>query len=319
MTAGLTLGTRALRDTLRRFAQPPMMSGRLSDAGLLPAVNSEVASALPISVIVLTKNEELAIRQCLDSLRPFAEVFVVDSGSTDATVRLASAQGARVVQFEWNGQYPKKKQWALKSLPFSTQWVLYVDADEIVTDELVAELGALDLDRAAHSAFSLDLDYVFMGRRLRHGHKVEKKALLRIGANEFPQVDDLGATNMWEVEGHYQPLTNGSVGRLTSTLIHHDREPLFHYFERHNRYSDWEAHLRTSPGEKRSVAEARSRQGKLFDRAPGKPVLFFAYSYLLRAGFRDGLPGFNYALAQAFYYWQVYVKVKDLRHAAEPR
>lgn len=85
---------------------------------------------VPCSVVVMTKNEELNIAKCLTSVSDFAEVFVVDSGSVDRTCEIAKSIGAAVVPFEWNGKYPKKKQWCLENLPFAYEWALYVDADE---------------------------------------------------------------------------------------------------------------------------------------------------------------------------------------------
>lgn len=267
----------------------------------------------PVSVVILTKDEELAIEACVASAGAFGEVFVVDSASTDRTVELAEKLGATVVPFVWDGGYPKKKQWSLDHCPISHDWVLMLDADEVVTPELAREIEALDLDDPSVAAYDVTLDYVFLGRRLRHGHKVTKRILLRRSRNRFPVVDDLGATNMWEVEGHYQPVTDGAVRQLSSSLLHEDREPLFHYFERHNRYSDWEAHL--AGRERSQVAKARSRQGRIFDRVPGKPLAFFVYSYLVRGGWRDGAPGFHYAMAHAFYFWQITVKRREGRAA----
>ena len=85
---------------------------------------------IPVSVIVMTKNEEANIRACLAPMARFAEIFVVDSNSVDGTAAIATEMGARVVRFTWNGRYPKKKQWCLENLPFGYDWVLYVDADE---------------------------------------------------------------------------------------------------------------------------------------------------------------------------------------------
>ena len=283
----------------------------------MPATNAMTAP-LPISVIVLTKDEELAIVPCLESLRYFSEVFVVDSGSSDATAALAEERGAHVLQFNWNGRYPKKKQWALENAPISNEWVLYVDADEMVTRELASELASIVPVAPEYAAFAVELDYVFCGRRLRHGHKVVKTALLRVGRNHFPEVDDLGATNMWEVEGHYQPVSNGRVGRLAEAMVHHDREPLFHYFDRHNRYSDWEAHLRASPEKSAVVARVRSDQGRRFARIPGKPLAFFLYSLVIRRGYRDGVAGINYAIANLFYFWQIYLKADEIRRLSGP-
>lgn len=95
---------------------------------------------IPVSVVVMTKNEERNIAKCLKALVEFDEVFVVDSNSTDATCSIATAMGARVSNFQWDGKYPKKKQWCLEQLPFTHPVVLYVDADEEMTPGLAAEI-----------------------------------------------------------------------------------------------------------------------------------------------------------------------------------
>ncbi len=98
---------------------------------------------IPVSVIVVTKNEEKRIERCLDALRGFDEIAVVDSQSTDATRDIARACGAKVVNFAWNGRYPKKFQWCLDNLALKHDWAFFVDADEIVTPELVEEIKGL--------------------------------------------------------------------------------------------------------------------------------------------------------------------------------
>jgi glycosyltransferase involved in cell wall biosynthesis len=98
--------------------------------------------SIPCSVIVLTKNEEQNIRKCLNSVAAFDQVFVVDSSSTDKTCEIAQELGASVVQFNWNGKYPKKKGWSLENLPFRHDWILYVDADEELKPA-----GALEIAR----------------------------------------------------------------------------------------------------------------------------------------------------------------------------
>src|SRR5205814_58512 len=109
-------------------------------------------------------------------------------------------------------KYPKKKQWALEHVRFSNEWVLYIDADELVTPALVQEIGDA-VDNPSVNGFFIGLDYVFMGRRLKHGPRVYKLALFRRGCGRFVDYDDLDATNMWEVEGHYQPVVEGARRR----------------------------------------------------------------------------------------------------------
>ncbi|MFG1927803.1 glycosyltransferase family 2 protein [Cryptosporangium sp. NPDC048952] len=270
----------------------------------------------------MTKNEERVISRTLNSVRDFGQVFVVDSGSTDRTVEIAHDAGAVVLDYRWNGRYPKKKEWSLLNLPFEYDWVLYLDADEAVEGDLVAELKRRFAApaRVPFAAFDVDLRYHFLRRELRYGHRVTKRVLVNRHLTTWPRVDDLGISTMWEVEGHYQPQVDGPVGKLSAKFTHDDRDPLYDYFARHNRYSDWEAHLKA-----RSTTPAggdpnqhRSRGGQIFARIPAKPLVFFIYSYLLRLGFLDGFAGLHYAVAHSFYFWQIDLKARELtaaRHA----
>ncbi|RNE62602.1 glycosyltransferase family 2 protein [Cryobacterium tepidiphilum] len=270
---------------------------------------------LPISVLVQTKNEATGIRHCLESLGAFNEVIVVDSNSDDGTQLIARQLGATVVNFTWNGRYPKKKQWQLDNVRTANEWVLFLDADESPTAELVSELALQFCDGRSPAvvAFDIPLTYHFSGKRLRHGHRVFKRCLVRRDRNHFPEMDDLEIPGMGELEGHYQPTSRGPIGRTTARISHDDKDPIRTWFERHNRYSDWEAHVRAVPERRQSISAAKSRQGKLFDKVPFKPLIFFLYSYILRRGFLDGRAGLDYALALAMYYWQIALKLQELR------
>lgn len=271
---------------------------------------------VPVTVVILTKNEERALPSCLDSVSDFDEVFVVDSNSDDATAAIAASRSVKVIEFDWDGGYPKKKQWALENVPARNEWVLLLDADEQPTSGLVSEIRRFmaSADRTTVGALDIPLLYEWQGRKLRWGHRVVKRSLLHRARCAFPVVDDLDVATMGEVEGHYQPQTTFPVRRAKARLLHRDPDPVAQWFARHNRYSDWEAHLRVSHVAS-SVAEARSRQGRAFSRVPGKPLVFFLYSYFLRAGFLDGQAGFDYALAQSFYYWQIDIKVREATRA----
>lgn len=270
---------------------------------------------IPITALVLTKNEERVIARTCDKLQLFDQILVVDSKSVDKTREIAESKGATVVDFEWDGQYPKKKQWSLELSCIRNDWVLFVDADEYPDDVLLGQLlrNARRLATTTFAAFDLRLRYSFLDRELRHGHRVTKRALVHRSRCRFPVVADLDVANMWEVEGHYQPVSSGKIGQMPGALIHEDPDPLFDYFARHNRYSDWEAHLQAKDTVQRAVDNVRSRRGKRYARVPLKPIVFFLYSYVLRLGFLDGGPGFHYALAHSFYFWQISVKVRQLR------
>ena len=96
--------------------------------------------AIPVTVIVPVKNEQKNLGRCLERLKGFSEIFVVDSASTDRTCEIARSYGAQVVNFSWNGKFPKKRNWCLRHLKFSHDWILFLDADELVTEAFEAEL-----------------------------------------------------------------------------------------------------------------------------------------------------------------------------------
>lgn len=276
---------------------------------------------IPVTVLVQTKNEAVGILHCLNSLADFDEVIVVDSNSTDATVEIARDWGATVVNFTWDGGYPKKKQWQLDNVSARNEWVLFLDADETPNSTLLRELRELPSSPGPSdpAAFNIRLDYVFAGKKLRYGHRVVKRALVRRGLVNFPVMPDLGAPGMGELEGHYQPSVNGEIREIAGRILHDDQDPVRTWFDRHNRYSDWEAYLRTDPTAKQIIAKARSRQGKIFDQVPFKPFIFFVYAYMIRGGFLDGRAGLDYAVALATYYWQIGLKTRELEVATISR
>lgn len=267
------------------------------------------------TVVILTKNEERHVARAVESAKEFRQVLVVDSGSSDDTVEIAKRAGATVLSFEWDRKYPKKKEWSLYQTP--TDWVFYLDADEYFDPHLLEEIaGVVRNDEAA--AFEVPLRYFWMGRELKHGHKVSKRIGMRKSKSHWPRPDDLDVKNMWEVEGHYQPqVDDGLVIRGSTALGHQDEDGLYDYFSRHNRYSDWEAHM-LHKGD--VVSEnSRSRLGRIAVRLPAKPLVFFVYSYFIRLGFLDGMAGFSYAMALSFYYWQIDLKFRELRSATGSR
>lgn len=266
---------------------------------------------IPVSVVVMTRDEAANIADCLAGLERFTEVFVVDSESADGTAALAAAWGARVVSFRWNGRPPKKKQWCLDHLPFSHDWVFQVDADERVTPELADEIAALMARGPRAAGYFVDSRMTFLGRRLRFGARNRKLALFDRRRARYPACDDLDVATMWEVEGHYQPVIEGPRARLGNTLRHEDGKPPYAWFDRHNRYSDWEAAL----GRDGRLARLRATETGwrrvlkgLAARVPARPLLVFLHGWLWRLGCLDGAAGFHYAVARAFYYWQIEAK-----------
>lgn len=192
--------------------------------------------------------------------------------------------------------------------------MLILDADESLSPRFEKEIRAFlnGSHSDSYGAANVRLSYHFGGKELKHGHTVNKVVLVNRTKVFFPEFDDLNVKNMWEVEGHYQPSIKGRTFKFKATLTHSDPGSLYEYFSRHNRYSDWEAHLTLNKHLQDDVQKSRSWQGRIFSRAPIKPLLFFAYSYVFRQGWRDGRAGFDYAVALSFYYWQISAKRREL-------
>src|SRR3982074_532548 len=122
---------------------------------------------LPVSVIVAARNEAHNLPRCLEALHDVGEVYVIDSQSTDATPEIARSFGAKVVQFHYQGGWPKKRQWAMDTLPIAYDWILLLDADEVVTPELSREiLQAIQNPKV--TGYRICLQLYFLGKLLRH-------------------------------------------------------------------------------------------------------------------------------------------------------
>lgn len=272
-----------------------------------PEKPTEASVKIPVSVIVVTKNEASRIARCLEALSFFDEVWVVDSGSADDTQDIAYAAGAKVHGFKWNGQYPKKRQWCLERLELAHDRVFFVDADEIVTPQLVSEIAALDWDCAGYFVPGY---YVFEGKVLQFGLRNNKLALFDRTKVEFPVVDDLDIEGMGEIEGHYQPVLKPGfegekIGQLHNAVIHEAYEDMAGWEERHWRYARWEAAMMCKDAWPRDPSAVRQFFKCVFRASPLRPWLAFIQSYVLMGGFLDGPEGMAFAKTRAKYYRMV--------------
>src|SRR5579863_6193649 len=125
------------------------------------------AEKLPVSVIVAARNEEKNLPRCLAALRDVGEVYVIDSQSTDATPEITRSFGCKVVQFHYQGGWPKKRQWAMETLPLAYDWIFLIDADEALTPELGLEIREAIQDPNC-DGYYVALRMFFLGRELRH-------------------------------------------------------------------------------------------------------------------------------------------------------
>jgi glycosyltransferase involved in cell wall biosynthesis len=287
--------------------------------------NSVSAGKLPVSVIIAARNEAKNLPRCLQALTDVGEVYVIDSQSTDETVEIARSNGAQVVQFHYQGGWPKKRQWAMSTLPIACDWILLLDADEVLTPGLAEEIRAA-IQNPAVDGYFIRLRTWFLGRVLRHGDvALWKMSLFRRDKGRYEcRLKDQDAS-MADMEVHEHVVVEGATARLQNPLIHHNVESLSRYIQKHNEYSNWESRVLLQRGDDKELppslfgTQAQRRRWlkrKLF-AVPGSPVLIFLYRYVLRFGFLDGVPGLIYCGFQAVQMFHTKAKIYELKTKTE--
>ena len=275
--------------------------------------------AMTVSAVILTLNEERNIVECIRTLREWCQDIVVyDSFSTDRTVELAKAEGARVFQRKFD-DYASQRNAALREVDYPGEWVLMVDADERWGKDLGAVIeGALASPAAATvSIFHFQRKDIFLGRWLKHG----------IGAGTWTgrllKRADVSVERDINEEYH---CTGEKAFLKGARFLHYPfNNGVAWWFHRHNRYSDMEA--------KRLLAERaepiawRQLWGKdpvlrrkslkqLLYRIPLRPIWMFFALYVLKLGFLDGAAGFHYACLRSVYEYMITLKLRELRRRA---
>lgn len=281
---------------------------------------------LPITAVIAVLNEAVNIATCLQSLDFVERIVVIDSGSTDGTVEIAEANRAEVVQFHYEGGYPKKRQWALDTVSIETEWVLLLDADESVTPELQQAIKEV-IAANEFDAFSISKGFHFMGRRFRFGGFSHSAVLLfKKGTARFEKLIDESAKAL-DMEVHERLVVQGKVGKISPPLIHEDFKGLEAYIDRHNKYSTWEARVRSGymgglnensetsvrPNLFGGLQERRRFLKLLAMRLPCEHWLWFFYHYLARLGFLEGVPGLIASRIRRNYISDVNAKVYELK------
>lgn len=288
--------------------------------------NNLQTEKLLITILLAARNEAVNLPRCLAALGPARRVVVLDSHSTDSTAVIARAHGAEVVQFDYRGGYPKKRQWALDHLTIDTPWTFFLDADEVIPDALWSEIAAVVHQPNACDAYLIRKGFHFLGRRMSHGGFSHAAVLLlRTGKGHFEHLFDDTADSL-DMEIHERVVVQGRIGRLQTALIHEDYKGLEAYITRHNKYSTWEARVRFQYlttgryGEDTIVprllgnSQERRRFIKaLIIRLPFEPYLWFFYHYVLRLGLLEGRPGLIACQIRASYIAQVRAKIYELQ------
>jgi glycosyltransferase involved in cell wall biosynthesis len=273
---------------------------------------------LDLTIAIPVLNDAANLGDCLRAIGSgFAKrVVVVDSGSTDSTRETALAHGAEFLEFRWDGRFPKKRNWFLRNHPPSTRWVLFLDADEVITEEFKQEVRRV-LPSGDLIGYWLSYSVHFLGKRLRGGYPLKKLALFRVGAGEYERIDEDHWSHL-DMEVHEHPVLSGKTGWISARIDHRDDRCMERYVAKHNEYSSWESARLLKAASTPSVMHSWTWKQRLKFRLANSPMagpVYFLGSYLLMGGFLDGGRGLVFAILKASYFCQVYCKLRELRGA----
>ncbi len=219
------------------------------------------ATHVPVSVLVPIRNEAGNLPRCLACVAWADEVFVVDSQSTDGSPRIAQELGARVVQFEFNGTWPKKKNWALENLPFRNEWVFILDADEVLPGDAEEEFRRAIAEAGELAGYWINRRFMFMGRWLKHAYYPNwNLRLFRHSLGRYEKLTD-AVTESGDNEVHEHVVVQGPTGRLRSELDHYAFPSVEVFVEKHNRYSNWEARVAVADQLRAELGKPAKREG----------------------------------------------------------
>jgi glycosyltransferase involved in cell wall biosynthesis len=266
-----------------------------------------------LTIAIPARNEEKNLLGCLQAIgNDLAKrVVVIDSNSTDETLIIARKWGAEVINFEWDGKFPKKRNWYLRTYRPDTTWVLFVDADEYITEEFKTELKQ-KLSDDSKVGYWLNYTTYFMGRQLRGGYPLRKLALFRVDAGEYEHVEEEQWSEL-DMEVHEHPILNGKVGIIRSKIDHQDFRGISNFFKKHNEYASWEArrYLRTLKDRNYKDWTWKQQLKYRYICSLWFPPAFFLGSFFLYGGFKDGRRGLIHAFLKMSYYIQVYCKIRE--------
>jgi glycosyltransferase involved in cell wall biosynthesis len=261
--------------------------------------------SVPVTVVVLTRDEEPNIARCLASVAWAGQSVVIDSGSVDDTVPVARSMGADVVEQAWLG-FSGQREFALRLEEIRHDWVYFVDADEWVSPQLAAEVAAR-LRSTECAGFTHRLRLVFMGTWIRHCGWYQGSWVVRLVDRRHSKYDGSLVGERAQVDG--------PVSRLANDIVDEDRKGLANWLHKHVRYAELEQRRRGQPVpfwqrlrrvRSRDRADTRpfSRiilKDLIFPAVPGRPVALFLYMYVFQLGLLDGRAGLRFCFFHAWY------------------
>lgn len=247
-----------------------------------------------VSAVLITYNEEKNIVRTLSKLSWCDEIVIVDSGSTDKTVAICQDFGCTIYTKAFNG-YGEQKRFAISKA--SNDWILCLDADEVLSDQLVEEIKEKLSNAEGYEGFAMPMNLIFLDKEFRYGKESGRHFLRLFNKNKGTFTED---------KVHESIKLEGAVLKLRNYIYHYSYTSLNQCLEKCNRYSSLSAEMAYSKGKNKSILAI------LF----GLPFNFFKY-YLLERNFLNGIEGFYWSVFSSYYHFAKYVKLKELHRSAE--
>lgn len=267
-----------------------------------------------ISVIILTKNEELDLDKCLKAVQWSDDVHVLDSGSTDDTINIADRYATNISTNAFKS-FGQQRNYALDNLHLINDWILFIDADEIVTDRFrMAITEAIQNAEETVAGFYCCAKLMYDDTWLKRSDTFPKWQfrLMRKGRARFT---DFG-------HGQKEYEVNGEIKYIKEPYLHYGlSKGWFKWIERHNKYSNLEALVRLDhhPSVKQVFSKHSSIRNTalkcLFSKIPVWPAIRFMHAYFINFGFIEGIPGLLYCINNFYYEFMIQIKMRELRRA----
>jgi len=271
---------------------------------------------VPLTVVILTFNESVNIRKALDNCVEWAQdVFILDSKSTDDTVSVALTYNVKIF-YRGFDNYSSQRNYAIKELPFKTDWVLFLDADEYCTEELKEEIRTLLLSEPEENGFYIKRRFIFMNKWIRYGGYYPTW-ILRLFRRNFAQIKR-------DVNEHVE--VKGAVGKLRYDFIDENHKLVSDWIAKHNKYSDMEAALMLQSQAKKIPlrylwSSQANRKMWIKEHIWKKllpplirPIFYFLYRFFLLGGIFDGKVGWIYHFLQGLWlHFVIDVKYLELK------
>lgn len=272
-------------------------------------------SPLDLTIVIPVRNEEKNLANCLHAIGPelASKIVVIDSHSTDRTQEIAKEFGVEVIVFNWNGHFPKKRNWYLRAHAPQTKWVMFLDADEYLTPKFKSDLRNTLTQQTDVVGYWLNYTVYFLGKELKGGYPLRKLALFQVGKGEYEMIDEDQWSHL-DMEIHEHPILNGKIGLIESKIDHQDFRGISHYIDKHNAYASWEAARFMKLYSETSLITKFTWKQRIKYRLIKTPLVgpaFFFGSFILLGGFRDGTRGFTFAILKTAYFIQVYCKIRE--------